>query len=192
MPTMLLYIHGFNSSPLSVKAQQMRDWCETHRPDIKVEVPGLACYPAQAAVQLETLVEKYRRDYRIGLVGSSLGGYFSTWLNARYGFRAVLVNPAVRPYDLLVDYLGPQQNPYTGEKYLLEPHHMAELKALDVGTISKPDTLWLLQQEGDEVLDYRQAVAKYLGCKQTVEACGDHAFVGFDRYPAEIIQFLGL
>lgn len=65
---------------------------------------------------------------------------------------------------------------------------MAELKALDVDTISQPDTLWLLQQEGDEVLDYRQAVAKYLGCKQTVEACGDHAFVGFDRYPLKLFN----
>lgn len=192
MPSLLLYIHGFNSSPMSAKAEQMQAWCRLHRPDIKLEVPRLACYPAEAAAQLQHIVETYKSDYCIGLVGSSLGGYFSTWLNARYGFRAALVNPAVKPYDLLADYLGPQQNPYTGEHYLLEPHHMDELKALDVASITKPDTLWLLQQEGDEVLDFRDAVAKYQGCKQTVEPGGDHAFVGFDRYPAEIIQFLGL
>ncbi|CZF83927.1 esterase YqiA [Grimontia celer] len=192
MKPLLLYIHGFNSSPLSAKAEQMRAWCEFHRPDIKLEVPRLACYPAEAAHQLQHIIETFKGDYQIGLVGSSLGGYLSTWLNAHYGFRAALVNPAVKPYDLLADYLGPQQNPYTGEEYLLEPHHMDELKALDVDVISHPETLWLLQQEGDEVLDYREAVAKYQGCKQTVEAGGDHAFVGFDRYPAEIIQFLGL
>ncbi|WP_325893929.1 esterase YqiA [Grimontia sp. NTOU-MAR1] len=192
MPSLLLYIHGFNSSPLSAKAELMRAWCELQRPDIKLEVPRLACYPAEAALQLKDIIETYKGDYHIGLVGSSLGGYLSTWLNARYGFRAALVNPAVKPYDLLADYLGPQQNPYTGEEYLLEPHHMDELKALDVASISHPERLWLLQQEGDEVLDYREAVAKYQGCRQTVEAGGDHAFVGFDRYPAEIIQFLGL
>ncbi|USH02086.1 esterase YqiA [Grimontia kaedaensis] len=192
MKPLLLYIHGFNSSPLSAKAEQMRAWCELHRPDIKLEVPRLACYPAEAAHQLQHIIETYKGDYQIGLVGSSLGGYLSTWLNTQYGFRAALVNPAVKPYDLLADYLGPQQNPYTGETYLLEPHHMDELKALDVASISHPETLWLLQQEGDEVLDYREAVAKYQGCKQTVEAGGDHAFVGFDRYPADIIQFLGL
>lgn len=170
----------------------MRDWCQIHRPDIKVEVPRLACYPSDAAAQLQALVEHYQNDYRIGLVGSSLGGYFSTWLNVNYGFPAVLVNPAVKPFELLADYLGPQQNPYTGETYLLEPHHMDELKALDVAAIAKPNTVWLLQQEGDEVLDYRQAVAKYTACKQTVEAGGDHAFVGFDRYSADIIHFLGL
>ncbi|OEE88775.1 esterase YqiA [Enterovibrio norvegicus FF-162] len=192
MSSLLLYIHGFNSSPLSVKAQQMKAWCETNRPDIKLEVPRLACYPADAAAQLEQLVEQYKGDYCIGLVGSSLGGYLSTWLNDKYGFRAALVNPAVKPYALLADYLGPQQNPYTGEQYLLQPHHMDELKALETASITHPDSMWLLQQEGDEVLDYRQAVSKYQGCKQTVEAGGDHAFVGFDRYPAEIIQFLGL
>ncbi|MEZ8141353.1 esterase YqiA [Enterovibrio norvegicus FF-33] len=192
MSSLLLYIHGFNSSPLSVKAQQMKAWCETNRPDIKLEVPRLACYPADAAAQLEQLVEQYKGDYCIGLVGSSLGGYLSTWLNDKYGFRAALVNPAVKPYALLADYLGPQQNPYTGEQYLLQPHHMDELKALETESITHPDSMWLLQQEGDEVLDYRQAVSKYQGCKQTVEAGGDHAFVGFDRYPAEIIQFLGL
>ncbi|CZF84762.1 esterase YqiA [Grimontia marina] len=192
MPSLLLYIHGFNSSPLSAKAEQMRAWCELQRPDIKLEVPRLACYPAEAAHQLKHIIETYKGGYHIGLVGSSLGGYLSTWLNAQYGCRAALVNPAVKPYDLLAYYLGPQQNPYTGEEYLLEPHHMDELKALDVASISHPERLWLLQQEGDEVLDYREAVAKYQGCRQTVEAGGDHAFVGFDRYPAEIIQFLGL
>ncbi|WP_407332147.1 esterase YqiA [Enterovibrio sp. 27052020O] len=192
MSSLLLYIHGFNSSPLSAKAQQMKAWCEVNRPDIKLEVPRLACYPSGAAAQLEQIVEQYKGDYCIGLVGSSLGGYLSTWLNEKYGIRAVLVNPAVKPYMLLADYLGPQQNPYTGEQYLLEPHHMDELKALETESITHPNSIWLLQQEGDEVLDYRQAVSKYQGCKQTVEAGGDHAFVGFDRYPAEIIQFLGL
>ncbi|PKF50360.1 esterase YqiA [Enterovibrio nigricans] len=192
MPPLLIYIHGFNSSPLSAKAQQIQAWCETHRPDIKLEVPRLACYPSDAANQLKALVNTYQGDYRIGLVGSSLGGYLSTWLNAQFGFPAVVVNPAVKPYELLVDYLGPQQNPYTGEQYVFEAHHMGDLKALDTESISHPDTIWLLQQEGDEVLDYSQAVAKYQGCKQTVEAGGDHAFVGFDRYPAKIIQFLGL
>ncbi len=192
MPVLLIYIHGFNSSPLSLKAQQMQQWCEINRPDIKLEVPRLACYPAAAAAQLTALVDRYKGDYRIGLVGSSLGGYLSAWLNSQYGFPAVVINPAVKPYELLADYLGPQKNPYTGEQYLLETHHMDELKALDTESITHPESMWLLQQEGDEVLDYRQAVAKYQGCKQTVEAGGDHAFVGFERYPAEIIQFLGL
>ena len=191
-PSLLLYIHGFNSSPLSHKAQVMVQYCAESRPDIKVVVPRLPSYPQAAADYLIELVEEYRKDYDIGLVGSSLGGYLSTWLNAKYAFSAVLVNPAIKPYELLADYLGTQVNPYTQEEYFLEEKHMAELLVLQVNEIASPNCLWLLQQEGDEVLDYRQAVDKYINCKQTVEKEGDHSFVNFERYPEQIIQFLNL
>ncbi|WP_063669475.1 esterase YqiA [Aliivibrio fischeri] len=191
-PSLLLYIHGFNSSPLSHKAQVIAGYCKVHRPDIKVIVPRLPSYPSQAAEFLVQLVEKYKDTHQIGLVGSSLGGYLSTWLNHQYGFKAALVNPAVKPYELLADYLGKQVNPYTQEEYLLEEKHMEELLALQVETLHSVDDLWLLQQEGDEVLDYRQAVDKYSACKQTIEKGGDHSFVNFERYPEQIIQFLNL
>ncbi|OOQ66716.1 esterase YqiA [Vibrio parahaemolyticus] len=191
-PSLLLYIHGFNSSPLSMKANLMREYCAQHRPDIKVIVPQLPCFPEQTAQLLLDIVEQYKDDYNIGLVGSSLGGYMSTWLNAKYGFKAVVVNSAVKPYELLVDYLGEQTNPYTHETYTLEACHIDELKALDVQSIASPNSFWLLQQTEDEVLDYRQAVDKFAKAKQTVEQGGDHSFVGFERYPAKIIEFLEL
>lgn len=191
-PSLLLYIHGFNSSPLSMKANLMREYCQQHRPDIKVIIPQLPCFPQQSAQMLLDIVEQYQDDYKIGLVGSSLGGFMSTWLNSKFGFKAVLVNPAVKPYELLVDYLGEQTNPYTDETYTLEAHHIDELKALDVQSIASPDAFWLLQQTEDEVLDYRQAVNKFAQSKQTVEQGGDHSFVGFERYPAKIIEFLEL
>ncbi|AUI85262.1 esterase YqiA [Vibrio azureus] len=191
-PSLLLYIHGFNSSPLSVKANIIQDYCEQHRPDIKVIIPQLPHFPTQAAQDLIEIVERYKEDYTIGLVGSSLGGYLSMWLNDRYGFRAVVVNPAVKPYELLADYLGQQTNPYTNETYTLEACHIDELKALDVERIASPQSFWLLQQTEDEVLNYRQAVEKFALAQQTVEEGGDHSFVGFERYPAEIIKFLAL
>ncbi|WP_114767175.1 esterase YqiA [Vibrio rhodolitus] len=191
-PSLLLYIHGFNSSPLSHKANVMKEYCAQHRTDIKVVVPQLPCFPEQAAQCLLDMVEQYRNDYQIGLVGSSLGGYMSTWLNSQFGFKAVVVNPAVKPYELLLDYLGEQENPYTHERYILEPHHIDELKALDVAELSNPSDFWLLQQTEDEVLDYRQAVEKFAQSKQTVEPGGDHSFVDFERYPQQIIEFLAL
>ena len=187
-----MYIHGFNSSSLSHKANVMRDYCVTHRADVKVLTPQLPNFPQQAALHLQELVEQYKNDYQIALVGSSLGGYLSTWLNAQYGFKAVVVNPAVKPYELLADYLGEQENPYTHEKYLLEPKHIDELKALEVKTLNDVSDFWLLQQVEDEVLDYRQAVNKYQGSKQTVEQGGDHSFVNFERYPEQILAFLNI
>ncbi|KIE20369.1 esterase [Vibrio sinaloensis] len=191
-PSLLLYIHGFNSSPLSHKANVMKAYCEQYRPDIKVLAPQLPCFPELAANLLLDIVEQHKEDYRIGLVGSSLGGYMSMWLNNQFGFRAVVVNPAVKPYELLADYLGEQVNPYTNETYMLEEQHIDELIALDTPTIRDPSDFWLLQQEEDEVLDYRQAVSKFVGAKQTVESGGDHSFVDFERYPEKIIKFLQL
>ncbi|KGY08683.1 esterase YqiA [Vibrio sinaloensis] len=191
-PSLLLYIHGFNSSPLSHKANVMKAYCEQYRPDIKVLVPQLPCFPELAANLLLDIVEQHKEDYRIGLVGSSLGGYMSMWLNNQFGFRAVVVNPTVKPYELLADYLGEQVNPYTNETYMLEEQHIDELIALDTPTIRDPSDFWLLQQEEDEVLDYRQAVSKFVGAKQTVESGGDHSFVDFERYPEKIIKFLQL
>ncbi|OIQ23385.1 MAG: esterase YqiA [Vibrio sp. MedPE-SWchi] len=189
---MLLYIHGFNSSPLSHKANVIKAYCENERPDIKLVTPQLPCFPQETAQCLLDIVEHHRDDHHIALVGSSLGGYLSTWLNAKFGFKAVLVNPAVKPYELLVDYLGEQVNPYTEQTYVLETKHIEQLKELDVATIKDPKDFWLLQQTGDEVLDYRQAVERYHLAKQTVESGGDHSFVDFERYPEEIIKFLAL
>lgn len=191
-PSLLLYIHGFNSSSQSHKANVMMEYCRAERPDIKLVIPQLPCFPQQAAQLLLDIVNQYKDDYNIGLVGSSLGGYMSMWLNAQFGFKAVVVNPAVKPYQLLVDYLGEQENPYTKQRYVLEENHIEELKALDTPIVRQPSDFWLLQQTEDEVLDYRQAVEHFSGAEQNVEQGGDHSFVDFERYPAQIIDFLKL
>ncbi|AIN62966.1 esterase YqiA [Providencia stuartii] len=187
----LLYIHGFNSSPQSAKANGLKQWVNERYPHINMIVPQLPNYPKQAASMLEEIVLQHK-DAPMGLVGSSLGGYFSIWFSQRFQIPAVVVNPAVRPFDLLQDYLGENINPYTHEKYFLEPKHMHELKALHLPQVDHPDLIWLLQQMGDEVLDYRQAVSYLAKCKQTVEPQGNHAFVGFENHFPQIIHFLRL
>ncbi len=189
---LLIYIHGFNSSPLSQKASEIKSYCEEHRQDIKVIIPQLPCYPEQAKQTLLDLVDAHKDDHQIGLVGSSLGGYFCIWLNALYGFRAVVINPAVKPYELLNDYLGEQVNPYTNERYVLKHEHVEQLRALDVPKIKHPSDFWLLQQKGDEVLDYRQAEAKFIDARTSIEEGGDHSFVNFSRYSDQIVEFLSL
>ncbi|OOE82574.1 esterase YqiA [Salinivibrio siamensis] len=192
MPSALLYLHGFNSSPQSLKARQMQDYCAQHRPDIEVLVPQLPSHPEPTVQLLHELVTRFSETHQLGLVGSSLGGFLATWLSERYQLPAVLINPAVRPYELLQDYVGEQVNPYTQERYTLEAADINALREIDVPVLSHPEQFWLLQQEGDEVLDYRQAVAKFSASQQTVEPRGDHSFVGFERYCGDILQFLGI
>lgn len=184
----LLYIHGFLSSPQSFKARQTRLWLAEHCPDLDFYCPQLPPYPAQTQAILEALVEGLLPQ-PLYLMGSSLGGFWATWLAEKYNLRAVLINPAVRPQDFMPAYLEVDLKSYhTDDSYRLHTMHIDEIIAVDT-PVTRTANYWLLAQTGDETLDYRQAVQKYAGCKQTIEEGGDHAFQGFERYLHDCIEF---
>jgi predicted esterase YcpF (UPF0227 family) len=172
---MLIYIHGFNSSPASGKAQRVKAKLEAMGRGAEFAAPALPSSPAQAAAQLDALAKRYPGA---GLIGSSLGGYYATWLAEKHDLRAALLNPAVRPYELLSAHLGVQQNLYTGERYEFTAQHVEELRSLEVPAVAARRYL-LIVATGDEVLDYRAAVERYRGCRQIVIEGGDHGLSDF-------------
>lgn len=192
---MIIYLHGFRSAPASIKAVALK---------ARLEALGLGhafwCeqLPASPAASI-ALVEEWIAQVRASnperapiLVGSSLGGYYATWLAEQHGLKAVLVNPSVIAAVSLSPYLGFQTNLYTGACFELTPTHLSELRALEVPRISTPERYWLLVETGDEVLDYRDAVKKYAGARQTILEGGDHGFSRWHDYLDEIITFAGL
>ena len=184
---MLIYIHGFNSSPASSKAQLLKAKLEAKGRGAEYAAPALPHSPAQAAALLDSLA---RRHPGAALVGSSLGGYYATYLAEKHGLKAVLLNPAVRPYDLLKDHLGPQQNFHTGEPYEFTQQHVEELRALEVAAVT-PAHYLLIAATADEVLDYRAAVARYRGCRQIVIAGSDHGLSDFESHVDTVLEFCG-
>ena len=108
----------------------------------------------------------------------------------KYSGKAVLVNPAVRPFDLLVDFLGAHINPHTQQPFLLKNQHIDELRYLDTPTLNPKSDYWVLLQTADETLDYRQAETKYQDYKLSIEQGGDHSFQDFQRFLPDIFRFL--
>jgi hypothetical protein len=185
---MIVYLHGFNSTPASGKARVLGEYMARIGRATDYLCPALANSPREAIAEVEAKLAQ-RRPASVTLVGSSLGGFYATHLAEKHGWKAVLVNPAVRAHVLLRGAVGPQTNWHTGEKWVLTEAHLAELAKLDVPAITRPERYLLLVQTGDEVLDYRDAVAYYAGARQIVEEGGDHGFAGFERHLQTILDF---
>jgi predicted esterase YcpF (UPF0227 family) len=193
----ILYLHGFTSGPQSQKALALQARMQQRGIGDRFVCPQLPASPRDAIRLAETLLatpvgaDSTPSD-QATLVGSSLGGYYATWLAEKHDLKSVLVNPAVASAISLEQYLGPQRWLYSGEEFELTREHLAEMNALYLPTLKRPERFWLLAEEGDETLDYRQAVARYVGAKQTVLPGGDHSFTRWDDYLDGIIEFAGL
>ncbi|MDO6692222.1 YqiA/YcfP family alpha/beta fold hydrolase [Aliiglaciecola sp. 3_MG-2023] len=189
MENVLIYIHGFMSSPQSVKAQQTIAYVGEYHPDLTVEVPQVPNYPLDAAQMLESLAGKYEGK-NLRFIGSSMGGFMSTYLVEKFGGKAVLINPAVRPFELLEGFLGTHVNPYTNQEFTLQGTHIQQLLDLNTPELSDPQAYWALLQTDDETLDYRQAEQKYANSRLTIEQGGDHSFQNYADHLPDIFKFL--
>ncbi|GAB4168390.1 MAG: alpha/beta fold hydrolase [Rhodocyclaceae bacterium] len=184
---MILYLHGFGSSPQSHKARQLHAHLAARGLGQLFRCPQLPVSPRGAIEVAEREMAESRMP--ITLVGSSLGGCYATWLAEAHGCRAVLVNPAVAPHLSAEPLLGAHFNFHTGERFEFTGEHVAELAAIDLARITRPERYWLMVETGDEVLDYRLAVAKFAGARQTVIQGGEHGFAHWSEYLDEIVRF---
>ena len=184
--SMIIYIHGFNSSSQSTKARQLGDYLAAR--DIAYACPDLPHRPSEAIALLSGLIAAQPAG-SVKLVGSSLGGFYATWLADTFDLKAVLINPAVHVQHSLKSVLGAQKNYYSGEEYVLTQQHLDELAALDTPVPLRPKNLLLLVETGDEVLDYRDAVAYYTASQQIVVPGGNHGFAHFTQYLDTLLAF---
>lgn len=190
---LILYLHGFTSGPQSRKVQALAARMAAQGVADRLICPQLPASPAVAIALADDILAKVGAGgTAVTLVGSSLGGFYATYLAEQYGLKAVLVNPAVVAAIELERYLGPQTWLYSGEPFEFTRQHIDELRALEVPQLADPSRYWLLVEEGDETLDYRQAVKRYAGARQTVLSGGDHSFTRWDDTLDDLLAFAGL
>jgi len=189
MSAKILYLHGFCSSPASWKSRLLAEVLQAQGHDDCFFCPALSHVPFEAIAQAEALING--QNGPLTLVGSSLGGYYATWLAEQFGLRAVLINPAVVAPLSLDEFIGTQTNLYTGESFEFTSGHIEQLRALEVPHII-PERYLLMLETGDALLDYRQAVVRYAGCRQLVLEGGDHSFTRFPDLLPQLLEFCGL
>lgn len=189
----ILYLHGFTSGPQSFKARALHAHLARRGAGERFVCPQLPASPKEAVALAEDIIaEKVSHGGTPTLVGSSLGGYYATWLAEKHGLKAVVVNPAVVARLSPELFVGPRKFLHTGETFDFTPAHVEELRAIEVPVLSNPARFWLLAEAGDEVLDHRDAVARYAGARQTVLEGGDHSFTRWNDYLDGIAAFAGL
>jgi uncharacterized protein len=182
---LIVYLHGFNSSPQSHKAQLLGRYLGERGGGYAC--PALPPLASEAIAEVERLMGAHPGK-RFCFVGSSLGGFYATYLAEKHAARVVLINPAIDPHVGLRTYLGPQQNLHTGEPYRLTEAHLADWKRFYMPRVT-PERYLLIVETGDEVLDYRKAVERYAGAQQIVVEGGDHSLQSFPRHLARIAEF---
>ena len=185
---MILYLHGFRSSPKSIKARQLSARLEARGLGARFACPQLPVSPAAAAREIEALVS--RPDAQpLAIIGSSLGGYYATWLAERVDCRVVLLNPATQPDRDLARHLGPQTAYHSDETVDVRAEILDELKALRVGPVTRPERWLLVAATGDEVLDWHEMVARYPAAAQKIIDGSDHGLSDFERHIDDVIDF---
>ena len=190
--THLLYLHGFRSSPLSSKAVKMAAAVQALHPAVHWWCPQLPPSPRQAMAMLMAGIADWPRG-SMAVVGSSLGGFYATWIAARTGCPAVLLNPAVHPARDLASHIGEQSAWHSPqETFFFQPEFVQELRDLDAGTLSRPERFYTLIAKGDELLDWREMSARYAGSQGLLLEGGDHALSDFDAHLAGVMRFLAL
>lgn len=185
---MILYLHGFRSSPHSFKARVIAQRLQALGRDDEYFCPQLSASPKEAVAQALDIAKNFLPE-QLTLIGSSLGGFYATWIAQQIGCRAVLLNPAVQPPRDLEKYVGVTTAFYSDVPFEFKRDYIEELKSFAIEKITQPQRYFLIAAQGDEVLDWREMTTHYAGAKQHVIEGSDHALSDFDAYVDEVLAF---
>ena len=190
--THLLYLHGFRSSPKSFKAQRMAAAVQARHPGVTWWCPQLPPSPKAAMHMVRETMAAWPADH-LAVVGSSLGGFYATWVAEQTGCRAVLLNPAVDPARDLAGYIGEQAGWHDpAEHFYFAPEFVTELRELECGLLTRPERYFAVIAKGDEVLDWHEMTARYPGVRTRLLEGSDHGLSDFDQHIEEVLAFLDL
>lgn len=211
----IIYIHGLDSGANSTKGILLENYCQQYHPDINVVRPDLNKTPDQVFRQILSLIEslnnKNTDDAQLEtsntvLVGSSLGGYFSTLVSNHIDCPALLLNPSTQPHVTLQRFADESilarndRNEVSTNKVLYTTAGGWNITYSDLqwfaehqlAAVNYPNKIAVLIKEGDELLDPNLSAKFYQqhGAKVILQAEGDHRFSDFGEQLPMVIDML--
>ena len=190
--TLLVYLHGFRSSPRSSKAvmtgEAVKALATADNP-IEWYCPQLLASPKQSMEMVIQHIDQAKAD-QIIVIGSSLGGFYANYLAEKYDCKAVALNPAVQAARELAPHVGMMTAYDSDEPFDFRPEYIDELKALQVERISIPSRYFLIAAKGDELLDWKEMSEFYTGAKQLVLEGSDHGISDYPKYLPQVLEFI--
>jgi len=189
--THLLYLHGFRSSPQSMKARLVAERVAQRHPSVQWWCPQLPPSPREAMDMVMRGIANWPRS-TMAVIGSSLGGFYATYVAGMTCCPAVLLNPAVDPARDLARHIGDQTAWHDPQqRFYFRPEFIQELRTLEVGPVTRPERVFAIVAKGDEVLDWREMSARYPGSRIRLLDGGDHALSDFETtHLDDVMAFL--
>ena len=190
--TLVVYLHGFRSSPNSSKAVKTKEAIKalstTDNP-IHWYCPQLLASPKQSMDMVIEYIQANPVD-RLIVIGSSLGGFYANYLAERYQCKAVTLNPAVRAPRELAPHVGMMTAYDSDEPFDFRPEYIDELCTLQVERLDRPENYFLIAAKGDELLDWKEMVDFYSGAQQLVLEGSDHGISEYSEYLPQVMRFI--
>jgi len=209
----IIYIHGLDSGANSTKGILLENYCQQYHPDINVVRPDLNKTPDQVFRQILSLIESLNNNddaqlktSNTVLVGSSLGGYFSTLVSNHIGCPVLLLNPSTQPHVTLQRFADESilarndRNEVSINKVLYTTAGGWNITYSDLqwfaehqlAAVNYPNKIAVLIKEGDELLDPNLSAKFYQqhGAKVILQAEGDHRFSDFGEQLPMVIDML--
>ena len=185
---LILYIHGWNSYKDARKAVLLKNEINPSK-NFEVDSITLKSHPKEAIQQLSNYIEDHKVQRKVHLIGSSLGGYYATFLSEKYNLKAAMINPAVWAYKIFKNDMGTNENLNTGEKYFIDDLWVQSLQDIFVESITGKNYLVLLQT-GDQTLNYKFAKQYFEGSNIIIDEGGSHSFENLElKIPEMLLHF---
>lgn len=200
----IIYIHGLDSDANSTKGQLLESYCKSHYPNINVYRPDLNQTPAVVFENLLSLLASFDDQANTVLIGSSLGGYFSTLVSNHTGCPAILLNPSTQPHVTLqrfattamagdLDKVATSELVFytTSGGWAITTADLQWFESHQLSTVNYPNKVAVLIKKGDELLNPELSKDFYQkhGATVTLQEGGDHRFSDFAEHLPKVVEW---